>query len=191
MTFPKFRKNEDLINKSNFGFFSEFICLREKCVFSKIAFQAPSKSSFCSTHFQESGKIYFVIFGVRLDFLFLIFFFLRAYLLKKTQRPTGPRAQLSRPSRAPSPRARPHAAASPPPAESEEDSSSSSRGSPPLPPPLGSPPPTPPPPYEVSSSRSREGTLWARPLRVSPLNLLRKLAPLDLPMISKPALRRE
>ena len=81
MTFPKFRKNEDLINKSNFGFFSEFICLREKCVFSKIAFQAPSKSSFCSTHFQESGKIYFINFGVRLDFL--LFIFLRARPFKK------------------------------------------------------------------------------------------------------------
>jgi len=51
-------------------------------------------------------------------------------------------------------------------------------------PPPPKPPPRPPP-------RSREGTLWARPLRVSPLNLLRKLAPLDLPMIIKPALRRE
>ena len=41
----------------------------------------PEKSSFCSAHFQESGKIYFINFGVRLDFL--LFIFLRARPFKK------------------------------------------------------------------------------------------------------------
>ena len=56
MTFPKFRKNEDLINKSNFGFFSEFICLREKCVFSKIAFRPRVKVHFVRLIFRSRGK---------------------------------------------------------------------------------------------------------------------------------------
>ena len=41
MTFPKLRKNEDLMNKSNFGFagvYSRFIWIGKNCVFSKIAF---------------------------------------------------------------------------------------------------------------------------------------------------------
>ena len=40
MTFPKFRKNEDLMNKSNFVFrcLFAFYLDREKCAFSKIAF---------------------------------------------------------------------------------------------------------------------------------------------------------
>ena len=41
MTFPNLRKNEDLMNKSNFGFarvLFAFYLDREKCVFSKIAF---------------------------------------------------------------------------------------------------------------------------------------------------------
>ena len=39
MTFPKFRKNEDLINKSNFGFFSEFIALGKNACFQKLHFR--------------------------------------------------------------------------------------------------------------------------------------------------------
>ena len=41
MTLPKYRKNEDLMNKSNFGFarvLFVFYLDREKCAFSKIAF---------------------------------------------------------------------------------------------------------------------------------------------------------
>ena len=41
MTSPKVRKNEDLMNKSNFGFSGvlfAFYLDREKCAFSKIAF---------------------------------------------------------------------------------------------------------------------------------------------------------
>ena len=41
MTFPKLGKNEDLMNKSNFGFagvLCAFYLDREKCVLSKIAF---------------------------------------------------------------------------------------------------------------------------------------------------------
>ena len=41
MTFPKYRKNEDLINRSNFGFAGvmfAFYLDREKCAFLKILF---------------------------------------------------------------------------------------------------------------------------------------------------------
>ena len=83
MTFPKYRKNEDLINRSNFVF-PEFICILfgqgKMRVFENFIL-GPEKSSFCSAHFQESGKIYFINFGVRLDFL--LFIFLRARPFKK------------------------------------------------------------------------------------------------------------
>ena len=36
MTFPKFRKNEDLINKSNFGFSRNLIALGKNACFQKL-----------------------------------------------------------------------------------------------------------------------------------------------------------
>ena len=45
MTFPKLRKNEDLINRSNFVFrcLFAFYLDREKCVFSKLHFTPGEK----------------------------------------------------------------------------------------------------------------------------------------------------
>ena len=105
MTFPKFRKNEDLINKSNFGFFSEFICLREKCVFSKIAFQAPSKVHFVRLIFRSRGKFTLLI----LEFVQIFFIPLRARPFKKNCSALGQRPKLlaagrPRPPRAHAPR---------------------------------------------------------------------------------------
>ena len=96
MTFPKLRKNEDLINRSNFCL-PEFICIlfgQGKMRVFKNCILGPEESSFYSTHFQESGKIYFQNFGA----LLVQFFFCARNLLKKTgasrpgQGPAGPQA---------------------------------------------------------------------------------------------------
>ena len=39
MTFPKFRKNEDLINKSNFGFSRSLFALGKNACFQKLHFR--------------------------------------------------------------------------------------------------------------------------------------------------------
>ena len=54
MTFPKYRKNEDLINRSNFGFAGvlfAFYLDREKMRVLENCILGPEKSSFCSAHF--------------------------------------------------------------------------------------------------------------------------------------------
>ena len=58
MTFPKYRKNEDLINRSNFVCRSLFAFYldREKCAFSKIAFSARRNVHFVWLIFRSRGK---------------------------------------------------------------------------------------------------------------------------------------
>ena len=59
MTFPKLGKNEDLMNRSNFGFAGVLFAFsldREKCAFSKIAFQVRSKVHFVRLIFRSRGK---------------------------------------------------------------------------------------------------------------------------------------
>ena len=50
MTFPKIRKNEDLINKPNLGFFRSLFALGKNAYFQNLHL-GPEKSSFCPTHF--------------------------------------------------------------------------------------------------------------------------------------------
>ena len=64
MTFPKYRKNEDLMNRSNFGFAGvlfAFYLDSEKCAFSKIAFEARRKVHFVRLIFRSQGKFTLVI----------------------------------------------------------------------------------------------------------------------------------
>ena len=61
MTFPKFRKNEDLINKSNFGFFSEFIALGKNACFKKLHFRPRVKVHFVRLIFKSRGKFTLLI----------------------------------------------------------------------------------------------------------------------------------
>ena len=59
MTFPKFRKNEDLMNKSNFGFsvlFFAFFWIGKNACFQKIAFQARRKVHFVRLIFRYFGS---------------------------------------------------------------------------------------------------------------------------------------
>ena len=59
MTFPKFRKNEDLINKSNFGFRSFvllFIWIGKNARFQKLHFRPGEKFILFDSFFWSRGK---------------------------------------------------------------------------------------------------------------------------------------
>ena len=108
MTFPKYRKNEDLINRSNFVFrcLFAFYLDREKCVFSKIAFQVPSKVHFVRLIFRSQGK--FTLLILEPVQIFFSVFSARENRLKKISQRLGPRPsqQASRPGPSrPQPRA--------------------------------------------------------------------------------------
>ena len=91
MTFPKLGKMEDLMNKSNFVLL-EFVCFyldREKCAFSKIAFQVRSKVHFVRLIFRSRGK-FTLEFLEPVQIFFSVFFCARNRFKKKPQR-LGPR----------------------------------------------------------------------------------------------------
>ena len=93
------------MNKSSFGFAGvllRFYLDREKCAFSKIAFQVRSKVHFVRLIFRSRGKFTLVILEF-VQFSFLLFFCARIQL-KKGPRPAGPKAQPA--GRLPSQRAR-------------------------------------------------------------------------------------
>ena len=76
MTFPKLRKNEDLINRSNFGFAGvlfAFYLDREKCAFLKILFLVRRKVHFVRLIFRSRGKFTLDFFWSPFRFSFLYF----------------------------------------------------------------------------------------------------------------------
>ena len=95
MTFPKLRKNEDLINRSNFDFRC-FVCFffgQGKMRVSKIAFQVRSKVHFVRLIFRSRGKF-------TLEFLepvqiFFSVFFCARNRLKKIPQASRAKAQAS------------------------------------------------------------------------------------------------
>ena len=56
MTFPKFRKNEDLINKSHFGFSQNLFALGKNACFQKLHFRPRVKVHFVRLIFRSRGK---------------------------------------------------------------------------------------------------------------------------------------
>ena len=86
MTFPKFRKNEDLINKSNFGFFSEFIALGKNACFQKLHFRPRVEVHFVRLIFRSRGKFTLLILS-SFRFFFIFFFCARDRLKKKSAAP--------------------------------------------------------------------------------------------------------
>ena len=113
------------MNKSNFGFAGvlfAFYLDREKCVFSKIAFQVRSKVHFVRLIFRSRGKFTLVILEF-VQFSFLLFFCARIQLKKRDQGQPGQRP--SQPAASPA-SARARRSARPPPpslqAESQRDS---------------------------------------------------------------------
>ena len=108
MTFPKYRKNEDLINRSNFVFrcLFVFIWIGKNAHFRKLHFR-PGEKFILFGSFLGVGENLLQIF--RSSFRSLFVFFLRAEPFKKKSRPAGPKAQpagrCSRPQQRCAPRA--------------------------------------------------------------------------------------